>query len=77
MTMLTRAQYLSDIPFLFFIDEFLEFYPDAKIILTSRDEDSWVKSIEDVFVEMLNWKTMAFMRKIDKVRHPDNIPEIS
>jgi len=36
----------SDAPSCFFVDELIRAYPTAKIIMTTRDEDAWVKSME-------------------------------
>lgn len=40
-----NSQGVSDIPAAIFYREFIEAYPNAKIILTSRSEDGWVKSM--------------------------------
>ena len=39
-----NADAVVDIPGTFFWDEILEAFPDCKVILSERDEDSWVKS---------------------------------
>jgi len=39
-------QVLEDNPSILFVDELIAAYPDAKIILTNRDVDAWVKSME-------------------------------
>jgi hypothetical protein len=36
----------SDIPVALFSDELIAAYPDAKIILTTRDEDKWFESMK-------------------------------
>jgi len=41
-----RAQGLSDIPAALFADELIAAYPDAKIILSTRDEDKWFESMK-------------------------------
>ncbi|KAI5921058.1 hypothetical protein F4810DRAFT_680039 [Camillea tinctor] len=50
----------------FFIQEFIEFYPDAKFILTERSVESWVKSLENTVGPMLqmtrSFPTYEFMR---------------
>ena len=40
-----NADAVVDIPGTFFWEEILEAFPDCKVILSERDEDSWVKSI--------------------------------
>lgn len=37
---------MSDIPAALFCDELIAAYPNAKIILTTRDEDRWFKSMK-------------------------------
>ena len=39
-----NADAVVDIPGVFFWEEMLEAFPDCKVILSERDEDSWVKS---------------------------------
>ena len=46
---LTMNQAVTDIPCVLFSDELLSAYPDAKVILTSRDVDSWLVSMKQVF----------------------------
>ncbi|KAI0015699.1 hypothetical protein F4780DRAFT_48774 [Xylariomycetidae sp. FL0641] len=36
----------------YFIEEFTQFYPDAKFVLTERDLDSWIKSVQNTAVPM-------------------------
>ena len=38
---------LADIPAVIFAEELLSAYPDAKVILTVRDEERWKKSMEE------------------------------
>jgi hypothetical protein len=37
---------VSDIPFLGFWEEFLDWYPDAKVVLVERNVDEWFKSFD-------------------------------
>ena len=39
-----NADAVVDVPGNFFYEEILEAFPDCKVILSTRDEDSWVKS---------------------------------
>ena len=39
-----RADAVVDMPGYFFFEEILEAFPDCKVILSERDEDSWIKS---------------------------------
>lgn len=38
-------QAVSDFPAAIFAEEFVRAYPDAKVILSTRDEDAWYKSM--------------------------------
>ena len=52
----------------YFFDEFLEFYPDAKFIITDRDADSWIKSVKSTICELMkmaNSFPLSFFRRID------------
>ena len=40
-----NADAVVDLPGAFFFEEILEAFPDCKVILSKRDEDSWVKSL--------------------------------
>ncbi|KAF2822315.1 hypothetical protein CC86DRAFT_385301 [Ophiobolus disseminans] len=58
---------LEDIPCIMFVDELLEAYPTAKVILTNRDIDSWSKSMDNTFFKVTEWKTMLLLTKWDTV----------
>jgi hypothetical protein len=59
---------LEDIPCILFVDELLEAYPNAKVILTNRDVDSWLKSMNKTFFAVTDWKTMPYLAAYDNVR---------
>ena len=59
---------VSDIPCVLFSDELLKAYPDAKIILTERDEDGWISSMQNSFYTILSWRIWSFVQVIDWVR---------
>jgi len=56
-----NADVCVDMPGTFFYEEILEAFPDCKVILTERDEDSWVKS----HVNQL--ESMATARRRNKI----------
>ncbi len=65
--LLTRGhQAVTDIPCVLFTDELLEAYPDAKVILTCRDVDSWVQSMRAVFYPMLGWWGWLPLQVLDR-----------
>lgn len=47
-------QAMSDYPAAMFHDELITAYPSAKVILLTRDEDGWVKSMEDTLLHFWN-----------------------
>jgi Sulfotransferase domain len=44
-----------DAPAHLFVDELVAAYPEAKIVLTTRDVDSWIRSLENTFLVWLSW----------------------
>lgn len=56
-----------DIPCLLFIDEMLAQYPNAKVILTNRDVESWNRSMRDTFFIVFNWRTFPLIAALDPV----------
>ncbi|KAF2446032.1 hypothetical protein P171DRAFT_431398 [Karstenula rhodostoma CBS 690.94] len=58
---------IEDIPCLHFVDELLDQYPTAKVILTTRDIDSWEKSVRAVIFKIVNLRVVRFMAVIDPV----------
>ena len=49
-----------DWPAAFFWRELSEYYPDAKILLTLRDSESWYKSMENTIFQVLKNNPQAF-----------------
>ncbi|ORY19024.1 NAD dependent epimerase/dehydratase [Clohesyomyces aquaticus] len=58
---------LEDIPSILFADEFLAMYPDAKVILTNREMEGWLASMEKTFSTILHWKTLPWLCTRDPV----------
>ena len=53
-----------------FVDELLEAYPEATVVLTTRDVESWVGSLERSFYAVLSWKRWAWLETLDHVKLP-------
>lgn len=51
---LGHCQALADFPATAFSEELMELYPNAKVILTTRDEDAWVKSMKMLYHSFAN-----------------------
>ena len=58
-----NADAVVDIPGAFFWEEILEAFPDCKVILSERDEDSWVKSVANQIktIEAVKSRTMSIL----------------
>lgn len=56
---------IEDIPCLHFVHELIEHYPKAKVILTTRDIDSWQASVEKSIFAIVNMRILPFMSAID------------
>ncbi|KAL9603452.1 MAG: hypothetical protein Q9219_001139 [cf. Caloplaca sp. 3 TL-2023] len=55
---------VTDIPCVLFTDELLARFPDAKVILTNRDIDRWLMSMEKIY-SIMGWKSMWALAQID------------
>ncbi|KAJ7167412.1 P-loop containing nucleoside triphosphate hydrolase protein [Mycena crocata] len=66
--LLGHCQAVTDTPHYLFVKELMEAYPDAKVILTTRDPDSWWKSISETAGV---WYTSP-LRRIDAWLNPEH-----
>ena len=56
---------LSDDPCCLFIDELLSAYPNAKVILTTRNRAAWLHSMQRFILEILSWRSMRLLSYLD------------
>ncbi|KAL3487299.1 hypothetical protein BJX62DRAFT_228109 [Aspergillus germanicus] len=63
--MLWRYDAVTDIPSILFAEELMDAYPDAQIILTTRDVDTWLPSMERAFYKVLNMKRWRLLELFD------------
>lgn len=56
---------ILDTPGCLFVEELTEAYPEAKVILTTRDVDAWLKSMDATAGTMLGWKTWPYVAPWD------------
>ena len=50
-----------------FVDELVQAYPEAKIILSTRDIDGWVKSMTtNIITDEFNWPSWRILRYTDR-----------
>ena len=61
---------MTDAPCVNFSDELLAAYPDAKVVLTTRDVDKWLPSMERSYYKILAWKWWMALAAIDDVNLP-------
>ena len=47
---------IADVPGICFSEELINAYPDAKIVLNTRDVDAWLKSMRSTATPVLGWK---------------------
>lgn len=52
-----------------FADELLAAYPNAKVILTERDTESWLVSMQNTFYVLLSWKSFYYLAPLGPVRN--------
>lgn len=64
----SSRQTVTDMPCILFADELLAAYPLALVILTERDEASWLVSMDRTILELLRWKTYDYIAPFDTVK---------
>lgn len=60
-----RIQAVADVPGILFAEELIEMYPDAQVILTTRDPDRWFQSFRDTLLVMLGGRHTRVARWLD------------
>ncbi|KAK6991784.1 P-loop containing nucleoside triphosphate hydrolase protein [Favolaschia claudopus] len=63
--LLGHCMAVTDIPHILFAKELIEAYPEAKVILTTRNVDSWWKSYHDTIGNALNSSIGDLTARID------------
>jgi hypothetical protein len=54
-----------------FYKEFMEIYPDAKVLLTVRDPEKWYESTQSTIYRGTNWANAPFSRRLLRLLRPD------
>ena len=57
---------VTDIPAVLFVDELREAFPDARVVVSNRDIDSWVVSMRTVVLEIISWKSTWVLAPFDR-----------
>ncbi|KAL8791805.1 MAG: hypothetical protein Q9195_005614 [Heterodermia aff. obscurata] len=70
--LLSNYSAVTDIPCIMFTEELLAAYPDAKVLLTTRNEDTWLKSVSTLFTTLLSWH-WSFVSRYEP-RYPADTP---
>lgn len=59
-------QATADVPGIFFVDALMEAYPDAKVILTKRDVEKWIVSMQNTAQKVVTqWPTWWLLQWFD------------
>lgn len=58
---------MTDAPCANFVDELIAAYPDAKVVLTTRDDEPWLRSMEASYYDILGVSAWPFVRWLDPV----------
>ena len=64
---LWRYDATTDTPTVLFAEELIDAYPEAKVVLTERGADEWVRSIHQVFIGILDLRIWQFLEYVDWV----------
>jgi len=60
-------QAVTDAPNVCFADELVAAYPNAKVVLSVRDPDKWVASMESSYYTILGWPAFKALGFFDQV----------
>ncbi|KAJ7134119.1 P-loop containing nucleoside triphosphate hydrolase protein [Mycena filopes] len=63
--LLGNYQVVADVPGILFAEELMDAYPDARVILTTRDPDQWWRSMQRTLLPMLDLKRTRLARWLD------------
>ena len=58
-------QCILDVPCCFFAEELSAAYPEAKVILNTRDADEWLRSMNDTLFTVFRWPSWQILRYTD------------
>ncbi|KAI9750791.1 MAG: hypothetical protein M4579_006312 [Chaenotheca gracillima] len=57
---------VTDAPPCVFVDELTAAYPEAKVVLTTRDPDKWLASMRSTIFEVNAWRSYRILRPFDR-----------
>lgn len=67
---MVRKQAVTDAPCVNFSEALIKAYPEAKVVLSLRDPDKWVPSVERSFYQVLSWPSWRLLALLDPVFSP-------
>ncbi|KAF4343896.1 hypothetical protein FBEOM_2131 [Fusarium beomiforme] len=56
---------VADVPAICFVEELVAAYPEAKVIVTQRDVDSWLRSMDSTGGRVLRWPLWSTLARWD------------
>lgn len=65
--MMEQTKATTDAPTALFADDLLAAYPDAKVVLNTRDADAWLASMESSYYEVMGWRSWPLLCYFDPV----------
>lgn len=69
--LLGHCQAVTDFPCLTFAEELIEAYPEAKIVYTTRDRDTWHKSVSGTLEYYINHPAIPRVTMVGKIFNTD------
>ncbi|KAK0724925.1 P-loop containing nucleoside triphosphate hydrolase protein [Lasiosphaeris hirsuta] len=57
---------VTDAPCCLFVEELAAAYPDAKVVLSVRDRDSWFRSMQTSVLEIISWRSWTLLAYLDR-----------
>jgi hypothetical protein len=58
---------VTDAPCVNFAEALIKAYPDAKVVLSLRDPDKWLPSMERSYYEILSWRSWWLLAMLNPV----------
>ncbi|KAL6713143.1 hypothetical protein ACLMJK_009264 [Lecanora helva] len=56
---------ILDVPCCFFAEDLIQAYPNAKVILNTRDTDEWLRSMDQTLFTVFRWPSWQLLRYTD------------
>jgi len=63
--MLWNYDSVSDTPACLFVEELVAAYPEAKVILTVRSPESWLRSMQNTLIRVISWRSWTVLSLLD------------